>query len=413
VLEGEVIITMNNGDRTLEVATKRPGDIFGEMAAFDGNERSASASVASAYWGATLLRISGDALMQLSFRYPQIQIRLLRILAENLMRNNALAEFKALDEPSNSALARLASRFKRKQSSCDGKAIQWKLSSKKASEAMERIAPYDIIRSLFAETCVIPTKMTINGKSFYDEAIDRERYKTQAEFFFSLLRQLQQAGMKIASEDGKLRVEVEEFLRVSREDTKALERYEEHQPVWVEVLKLGSFNCFSHADLALRDKLPDLFKRPWGFSKRQGVDIHIRVEEDGSIAVTHCVTYYVTKGAHEGRETLAQIRISWTIIRRTNGQLEAAVYLDRLELVPGVSDEDAHYIAEAFRRAQLAIVQRQPSVEAAAAPEAANQDNVGAQTAVQDVLLRPVAETTAALAAAVFTTALATPRSRF
>jgi CRP/FNR family transcriptional regulator len=86
VQEGCVRVTRNHSDgRTITLAELRPGDLFGELAMFDSERRSATVEAAEETTGIALL--AGD-MRRLLLKNPEISIRLLSAFAERLKEAN-------------------------------------------------------------------------------------------------------------------------------------------------------------------------------------------------------------------------------------------------------------------------------------------------------------------------------------
>jgi CRP/FNR family transcriptional regulator, cyclic AMP receptor protein len=86
VQEGCVRVTRNHSDgRTITLAELRAGDLFGELAMFDSEQRSATVEAAEDTSGIALL--AGD-MRRLLLRNPEISIRLLTAFAERLKEAN-------------------------------------------------------------------------------------------------------------------------------------------------------------------------------------------------------------------------------------------------------------------------------------------------------------------------------------
>jgi CRP/FNR family transcriptional regulator, cyclic AMP receptor protein len=86
VQDGCVRVTRNHTDgRTITLAELRSGDLFGELAMFDSEQRSATVEAAEETSGVALL--AGD-LRRLLLRHPDISIKLLSAFAERLKEAN-------------------------------------------------------------------------------------------------------------------------------------------------------------------------------------------------------------------------------------------------------------------------------------------------------------------------------------
>ena len=84
--DGCVRVTRNHSDgRTITLAELRPGDLFGELAMFDSEKRSATVEAAEETTAVALL--AGD-LRRLLLRHPDISIKLLSAFAERLKEAN-------------------------------------------------------------------------------------------------------------------------------------------------------------------------------------------------------------------------------------------------------------------------------------------------------------------------------------
>jgi CRP/FNR family transcriptional regulator len=86
VEHGSVRVTRNHSDgRTITLAELRPGDLFGELAMFDSERRSATVEAVDDTTGIALL--AGD-LRRLLLRHPEIAIKLLSAFADRLKEAN-------------------------------------------------------------------------------------------------------------------------------------------------------------------------------------------------------------------------------------------------------------------------------------------------------------------------------------
>jgi CRP/FNR family transcriptional regulator, cyclic AMP receptor protein len=86
VQEGCVRVTRNHADgRTITLAELRPGDLFGELAMFDSERR--SATVEAAEDTAAVALLAGD-MRRLLLRHPDIALRLLSAFAGRLKEAN-------------------------------------------------------------------------------------------------------------------------------------------------------------------------------------------------------------------------------------------------------------------------------------------------------------------------------------
>jgi CRP/FNR family cyclic AMP-dependent transcriptional regulator len=86
VQDGSVRVTRNHSDgRTITLAELRPGDLFGELAMFDSERRSATVEAVEDTTGVALL--AGD-LRRLLLRHPEISIKLLSAFADRLKEAN-------------------------------------------------------------------------------------------------------------------------------------------------------------------------------------------------------------------------------------------------------------------------------------------------------------------------------------
>lgn len=81
--EGEVELVKEFGGESRVLARLGPGDFFGEMAVLDGRPRSAAARAATR---SRLLPVDGAAFDQLLRDYPEVAVRMLRMLAARLRR---------------------------------------------------------------------------------------------------------------------------------------------------------------------------------------------------------------------------------------------------------------------------------------------------------------------------------------
>jgi CRP/FNR family transcriptional regulator, cyclic AMP receptor protein len=86
VQDGSVRVTRNHSDgRTITLAELRPGDLFGELAMFDSERRSATVEAMEDTSAVALL--AGD-LRRLLIRHPEISIKLLSAFADRLKAAN-------------------------------------------------------------------------------------------------------------------------------------------------------------------------------------------------------------------------------------------------------------------------------------------------------------------------------------
>src|SRR5215467_3098863 len=86
VQSGSVRVTRNHSDgRTITLAELRPGDLFGELAMFDSERRSATVESAADTRAVALL--AGD-MRRLLLRHPDIALKLLSAFAERLREAN-------------------------------------------------------------------------------------------------------------------------------------------------------------------------------------------------------------------------------------------------------------------------------------------------------------------------------------
>jgi CRP/FNR family transcriptional regulator, cyclic AMP receptor protein len=86
IQDGCVRVTRNHSDgRTITLAELRSGDLFGELAMFDSEQRSATVEAAEETTAVALL--AGD-LRRLLLRHPDISIKLLSAFAERLKEAN-------------------------------------------------------------------------------------------------------------------------------------------------------------------------------------------------------------------------------------------------------------------------------------------------------------------------------------
>src|SRR3954447_1067421 len=86
VQDGSVRVTRNHSDgRTITLAELRPGDLFGELAMFDSERRSATVEAVEDTTGVALL--AGD-MHRLLLRHPEISIKLLSAFADRLKEAN-------------------------------------------------------------------------------------------------------------------------------------------------------------------------------------------------------------------------------------------------------------------------------------------------------------------------------------
>jgi CRP/FNR family transcriptional regulator, cyclic AMP receptor protein len=86
VQQGSVRVTRNHSDgRTITLAELRTGDLFGELAMFDSERRSATVEAVEDTVGVALL--AGD-MRRLLMRHPEISIKLLSAFADRLKEAN-------------------------------------------------------------------------------------------------------------------------------------------------------------------------------------------------------------------------------------------------------------------------------------------------------------------------------------
>jgi CRP/FNR family transcriptional regulator len=86
VQDGSVRVTRNHTDgRTITLAELRPGDLFGELAMFDSERRSATVEAVVDTTGVALL--AGD-MRRILLRHPEISIKLLSAFADRLKEAN-------------------------------------------------------------------------------------------------------------------------------------------------------------------------------------------------------------------------------------------------------------------------------------------------------------------------------------
>jgi CRP-like cAMP-binding protein len=90
VLKGRVMISAPSADgRQVVLTVMREGDVFGEIALLDGNERTADATAAA---DCELLVVPRRSLLALLERRPDLCIDLLIVLCERLRRTNEQVE---------------------------------------------------------------------------------------------------------------------------------------------------------------------------------------------------------------------------------------------------------------------------------------------------------------------------------
>lgn len=90
IKEGRVKITKKTIDnRVIELAELCAGECFGEMALFDDEARSASAS---ALTKCVVIRVKRDDLIDVISEYPTIAIELLKIFVKRLRKSNVRIE---------------------------------------------------------------------------------------------------------------------------------------------------------------------------------------------------------------------------------------------------------------------------------------------------------------------------------
>lgn len=84
----------DSGGKPVEIAVLRQGRVFGEMAALDGERRSATCVAAS---DCALLTLSKDALDKMLAEAPRIGAKVIRAVAISLSRRLRMADGKLVD----------------------------------------------------------------------------------------------------------------------------------------------------------------------------------------------------------------------------------------------------------------------------------------------------------------------------
>lgn len=99
VISGNVsILKANLDDEVVEIATLHKGRVFGEMAALDGERRSAKCVAAT---DCTLLTLSKDSLDKMLIEVPKFAAHVIRALAISLSRRLRMADGKLVDRRYN------------------------------------------------------------------------------------------------------------------------------------------------------------------------------------------------------------------------------------------------------------------------------------------------------------------------
>ena len=85
VKDGEVDIVKGRGRDAVRLATRRPGEFFGEMSIIEGAKRSATTRARS---DVTLIEVPGDVVMQTLLKHPQALLETTRRLSGNLRQSD-------------------------------------------------------------------------------------------------------------------------------------------------------------------------------------------------------------------------------------------------------------------------------------------------------------------------------------
>jgi len=92
---GDVSVLKSDSEgRNVEIAVLRQGRVFGEMAALDGERRSASCIAAT---DCVLLTLSKDSLDKMLLETPKTAAKVIRVVAVSLSRRLRMADGKLID----------------------------------------------------------------------------------------------------------------------------------------------------------------------------------------------------------------------------------------------------------------------------------------------------------------------------
>ncbi len=95
VNSGDVSVLKSDSEgNRIEIAVLRNGRVFGEMAALDGERRSATCVAAT---GCTLLTLSKNSLDKMSLEVPKIAAKVIRAVAVSLSRRLRMADGRLVD----------------------------------------------------------------------------------------------------------------------------------------------------------------------------------------------------------------------------------------------------------------------------------------------------------------------------
>lgn len=95
VNSGDVsVLKSDSAGNRIEIAVLRNGRVFGEMAALDGERRSATCVAAT---GCTLLTLSKTSLDKMSLEVPKVAAKVIRALAVSLSRRLRMADGRLVD----------------------------------------------------------------------------------------------------------------------------------------------------------------------------------------------------------------------------------------------------------------------------------------------------------------------------
>lgn len=95
VNSGDVSVLKSDSEgNRIEIAVLRNGRVFGEMAALDGERRSATCVAAT---GCTLLTLSKTSLDKMSLEVPKVAAKVIRALAVSLSRRLRMADGRLVD----------------------------------------------------------------------------------------------------------------------------------------------------------------------------------------------------------------------------------------------------------------------------------------------------------------------------
>jgi len=88
------VLKLDSEGNRIEIAVLRSGRVFGEMAALDGERRSATCLAAA---NCVLLTLSKDSLDKMLLEVPKIAARVIRAVAVSLSRRLRMADGKLVD----------------------------------------------------------------------------------------------------------------------------------------------------------------------------------------------------------------------------------------------------------------------------------------------------------------------------